>query len=121
MRTERTRKEHAVAPCYAVSCSIWCIATRVNSYFSAEHLFRAPATDTIQEKKNKALNTTDADLAVRLWWDIADELFYDVHTIPLFILPVQAVIDPEVISEYVFLGASDGWYSNLENIKAVRQ
>jgi len=97
------------------------IATRVHLYFSPERLFRSPATDTITENKNNALNTTDPAEAARLWKAVADELFFDVHTMPLFILPVQAVVDPEVISEYVFLGSPDGNYTNLEGIKGVRK
>jgi hypothetical protein len=48
-------------------------------------------------------------------------LYYGVHTMPLFTLPVQAIYDPEVIAEYIFLGPPGGSYNNLENIKGVRR
>ncbi|MCH8963099.1 MAG: ABC transporter permease, partial [Bacteroidetes bacterium] len=97
------------------------IATRVHFYFSPERFFRSPATDGITENKNKALETQDPAEAARLWKAVADELYFDVHTMPLFTLPVQAIIDPEVISEYVFLGPPGGSYNNFENIKGVRK
>ena len=97
------------------------IATRVNFYFSPERFFRAPATDTITKNTNIALRTTDWREAASRWKAIADELYFDVQTIPLFTLPVQAIIDPKVISEYVFLGPPGGAYNNLENIKRVRR
>ena len=97
------------------------IATRVHFYFSPERFFRAAVTDSITENKNKALNTTDPAEAAGLWKAVADELFFEVYTIPLFTLPVQAIIDPEIISEYVFLGPPGGSYNNFENIKGVRK
>ncbi|MCH8349727.1 MAG: hypothetical protein IIB29_05685 [Chloroflexi bacterium] len=96
------------------------IATRVHFYFSPERFFRAAVTDTITENKNIALNTTDPKVASSRWKAVADELYFEVLTMPLFTLPVQAVIDPEVISEYIFLGPPGGSYNNLENIKGVR-
>ena len=78
-------------------------------------------TDSIEEKKTKALGTTDKVLANSLWQEVADELYYGAHTMPLFTLPVQAIYDPEVIEEYIFLGPPGGSYNNLENIKGVRK
>ena len=95
--------------------------TRVHFYFSAERFFRAPATDTIQATKDRAYNTTSADEANALWQEVSDELFYNVHTIPMVTLPVQSVYDPEVIAEHVFLGPSGGATVNYENIKGVRK
>ena len=97
------------------------IDTRVHFYFSAERFFRAAATDTIQAWKNEALGSTDKVAGAELWQKVADELYFEVYTMPLFTLPVQAIIDPEVIAEYVFLGPPGGSYTNLENIKAVRK
>ena len=73
------------------------------------------------ENKNKALNTTDPAEAATLWKAVADELYFEVYTMPLFTLPVQAIIDPEIISEYIFLGPPGGSYNNFENIKGVRK
>jgi len=97
------------------------MATRVHFYYSAERFFRATVTDSIEEKKTRALGTTDKALANSLWQEVADELYYGVHTMPLFTLPVQAIYDPEVIAEYIFLGPPGGSYNNLENIKGVRK
>ncbi|MFQ6029678.1 MAG: ABC transporter substrate-binding protein [Dehalococcoidia bacterium] len=97
------------------------IDTRVHFYFSAERFFRAPATDTIQATKDIALNSIDRDAANVLWQEVADELFDEVHTMPLFTLPVQAIVDPEVVSQYVWLGVPGGNYTALEYVKAVRK
>ncbi len=70
------------------------IATRVHFYFSPERFFRSPATDGITENKNKALRTQDPAEAARLWKAVADELYFEVHTIPFFTLPVLAIFDP---------------------------
>ena len=97
------------------------IATRVHFYFSPERFFRDAVTDTITANKNKALGTTDSAEAAKLWKAVADELYFEVHTMPLFTLPVQAIIDPEIIADYVFLGPPGGSYNNFENIKGVRK
>jgi len=97
------------------------IATRVHFYFSPERFFRDAVTDTITANKNKALGTTHSAEAAKLWKAAADELYFEVHTMPLFTLPVQAIIDPEIIADYVFLGPPGGSYNNFENIKGVRK
>jgi hypothetical protein len=61
------------------------------------------------------------DEANRLLQEIADEAYYNIGGAPLVALPVQAVIDPEVVKEYVFLGVIPGYYVSLEYVKGVRR
>lgn len=62
------------------------IATRVHFYFSPERFFHDAVTDAITANKNKALGTTDSAEAAKLWKAVADELYFEVHTMPLFTL-----------------------------------
>ncbi|MSQ09475.1 MAG: hypothetical protein EXR52_00495 [Dehalococcoidia bacterium] len=39
---------------------------------------------------------------------------------PLFWLPVEAVVDAKIVSEWVFLGSLTGSWSHVQNIKAAR-
>ncbi|MBM2813179.1 MAG: bac 5 protein, partial [Chloroflexi bacterium] len=51
----------------------------------------------------------------------AGNVLYDNHLdIPLFWLPAEAVVDPKVISDYVWPGSISGIWTMPENIKAVR-
>ena len=97
------------------------IDTRVHFYFSAERFFRAYTSDDVQENKNLALRTSNASEAAALWQKVADEIFYRVGTIPGWTLSASAVGDPEVVSEYSFLGPNNGSYIYLEYVKGVRE
>ena len=96
-------------------------AIRVHFFYSPDRFMREYVTDSITEKRDKAFGTTDLDEANRLLQEIADEAYYNVGGAPLVALPVQAVIDPEVVKEYVFLGVIPGYYVSLEYVKAVRR
>lgn len=64
---------------------------------------------TVDDKKREAL------------WVKAGNLAYDQHKfVPLFWLPVEAVIDPKVVSDWVFPGSITGNWTHLWNIKAAR-
>jgi peptide/nickel transport system substrate-binding protein len=95
--------------------------TRVHFYFSPERFFRAYTSDTITEKKAVALASLDQDAANAIWQEVADEIYFDVGTIPGWVLPVNAVIDPAVVEHYAFLGPNGGNYISLEYTKAVRR
>ncbi len=97
------------------------IDTRVHFYFSAERFFRAYTSDDIQENKNKALRALNEADATADWQKVSDEIFYEVGTIPGWTLPVSAVVDPEVVAEYIFLGPNNGNYVYLEHVKGVRE
>jgi ABC-type transport system substrate-binding protein len=96
-------------------------ATRIHFFFSPERFHRAYVSDAITEKRNRALNSLDVNEANGLWLEILNEVFYNHGGVPLFSLPVQAVIDPEVVAEYVFLGPLGGQYISLEYVKGVRE
>ncbi len=97
------------------------IDTRVHFYFSAERFFRAYTSDDIQENKNKALRALNEADATTDWQKVSDEIFYEVGTIPGWTLPVSAVVDPDVVAEYIFLGPNNGNYVYLEHVKGVRE
>ena len=97
------------------------IDTRVHFYFSAERFFRAYSSDDIQENKNKALRALNEADATADWQKVSDEIFYEVGTIPGWTLPVSAVVDPDVVAEYIFLGPNNGNYVYLEHVKGVRE
>ena len=97
------------------------IDTRVHFYFSAERFFRAYSSDDIQENKNKALRALNEADATTDWQKVSDEIFYAAGTIPGWTLPVSAVVDPDVVAEYIFLGPNNGNYVYLEHVKGVRE
>ena len=97
------------------------IDTRVHFYFSAERFFRAHTSDDIQEWKNQALRALNEADATDIWQKVSDQIFYDVGTIPGWTLPVSAVVDPDVVAEYIFLGPNNGNYVYLEYAKGVRE
>ena len=46
---------------------------------------------------------------------------FDLHLdAPLFWLPAEAIVDPKVVSDYVFPGSISGTWTHPENIKAAR-
>jgi ABC-type transport system substrate-binding protein len=97
------------------------VDTRVHFYFSAERVFRAYTSDDIQETKNRALRALNESDATADWQKVTDEIFYQSGTIPGWTLPVSAVVNPDVIAEYIFLGPNNGNYVYLEYIKGVRK
>ena len=97
------------------------IDTRVHFYFSPERFFRGYTSDAITEKKALALASLSQSDADALWVDVSDEIFYEVGTMPGWSLPVNAVVDPNVVQEYVFLGPNGGNYISLEFAKGVRE
>ena len=97
------------------------VDTRVHFYFSGERFFRAYTSDDIQETKNRALRALNEADAVSDWQKVTDEIFYQSGTIPGWTLPVSAVVNPDVIAEYIFLGPNNGNYVYLEYIKGIRE
>ena len=97
------------------------IDTRVHFYYSAERFFRAYTSDDIQENKNKALRALNEADATADWQKVSDEIFYAAGSIPGWTLPVSAVVDPDVVAEYIFLGPNNGNYVYLEYVKGVRE
>ena len=95
--------------------------TRVHFYFSPERFFRAYTSDTITAKKAVALASLDQSTADKIWEEVSDEIFYEVATIPGWVLPANAVIDPAVVEHYAFLGPNNGSYIYLEYAKGVRE
>ena len=96
-------------------------AIRVHFAYSAERFMRFYVSDSVTEKRNRALNSTDLAASDVLWAEITDELFYEVSGMPLPALPAQATIDPDVVEEYVFLGPNGGFFVCLDEVKAVRK
>ena len=97
------------------------VDTRVHFYYSAERFLRAYTSDDIQETKNKALRALNEADAVADWQKVTDEIFYQSGSIPGWSLPASAVVDPNVVAEYIFLGPNNGSYVYLEYVKGVRE
>jgi hypothetical protein len=66
----------------------------------------------------RALNEADA---TEDWQKVTDEIYYQSGSIPGWTLPVSAVVNPDVIAEYIFLGPNNGNYVYLEYVKGVRE
>ena len=97
------------------------VDTRVHFYYSAERFIRAYTSDAIQETKNRALRALNEADATDDWQKVTDEVFYQSGTIPGWTLPASAVVNPDVVAEYIFLGPNNGSYIYLEYVKGVRE
>ncbi len=53
--------------------------------------------------------------------EVGELMFTRFGSVPLFFIPVEAVVNPQFVSEWTFPGPSFGTWSHLENIRAVRQ
>jgi peptide/nickel transport system substrate-binding protein len=63
--------------------------------------------------------TIDPAKAEPLWRQLGDMQFNLHAPVPLFWLPVYAMVDPDVVADYQFSGALSGIYTNAEYIQAV--
>ena len=56
-----------------------------------------------------------------IWLKQLGEISFTTYTVvPLFWLPPEAVINPEVVSDYIFPGAITSTWTHLEFIKAAQ-
>jgi ABC-type transport system substrate-binding protein len=77
--------------------------------------------DDIQQKFDAAFGATSKEAQAQFLREIGDFKFDNYSEVPLFWIPGQAVVDPRVISEYVWPGNVDAGFDHFEYIKATRQ
>lgn len=90
-------------------------------WFSPERFMRGYVSDTVTANFHAAIASTTLEEQAALFLKINNELFDEFSTIPLFWVPVTAVINPDVVEEYVFLGVTGGFFSPFEYVKIVRE
>ncbi len=65
-------------------------------------------------------NTLDEKKQNDLWKQVGEVLFTQHKEIPLFWLPIESVVDPKIVADWVFPGSATGSWTHIENIKAAR-
>jgi len=75
-------------------------------------------------KADTALNalseTLDPKRQDELWRVVGDALFYENKDIPLFYIPVEAVVNQNIVASWSFPGSITGGWTHVYNIKAAR-
>ena len=74
-----------------------------------------PELDAIYGPIRRTLEPKQQDELWRQWGDIA---YNQYASIPLFWMPSEAVVDPEIVADYPFPGSISGIYTHVEYIKA---
>ena len=64
--------------------------------------------------------TADPQKQEELWRKAGDIYYANAGSIPLFWLPVEAVVNASIISQWVYPGGISGAWSHVDNIKAAR-
>ena len=80
------------------------------SYFDAD-------TNAVVSKLERELDETKQAAYMK---DVGDQMLKKFGSVPLFFVPVEAVVNPEFVAGWVFPGPTFGTWSHLENIKAAR-
>lgn len=65
-------------------------------------------------------NTLDEKRQTELWRQVGEIMFTQHKEIPLFWLPIEAIVDPKIIADWTYPGAATGSWTHVENIKAAR-
>ena len=60
----------------------------------------------------------DPEKRAPLWRELGEYSFVNHTSIPLFWLPAEVVINPEIVAEWTFPGSITGFWTHVENIKA---
>ncbi len=69
----------------------------------------------------KQLNATlDEKGQAEKWRQVGDKRFELALDVPLFWLPVEAVVNTKIVSDWLFPGSLTGSWSHVQNIKAAR-
>ncbi len=64
--------------------------------------------------------TLDEKKADPAWRALGEAIFTRHSDIPLFWLPVEVVVNPKVVADYVFPGSLSDVWTHIENVKAVK-
>jgi peptide/nickel transport system substrate-binding protein len=74
-----------------------------------------PELDAAVNQITNTLNPKDQD---GLWRKVATVTFEKHLAMPLYWLPAEIVVDPTIVSDYVFPGSISGTWTHMQNIKA---
>lgn len=66
------------------------------------------------------LGTLDEGKQKELWARLGNAKFEAVHELPLFWLPVEAVVDPKIVADWGYPGSLSGSWSHVDLIRAAR-
>ena len=72
------------------------------------------------DRFDRIIKSVDREEQKRLELEIGDHVFDEYYVIPLFFLPVKVVVNPQVVSGWVFPGSFAGTYTHTEYIQAAR-
>lgn len=101
----------------ATNATQWTGALSYGSSLGVRRGVESPEVDTLLKQLNATL---DEKAQAERWRQIGDARFNQALDIPLFWLPVEAVVDPKIIREWVFPGSLTGSWTHVQNIKAAR-
>lgn len=76
-----------------------------------------PESNKILEQIGNTLDTKRQD---ELWRQAGEIIFMQHKEVPLFWLPIEAVVDPKIVAGWTFPGSATGSWTHVENIKAAR-
>jgi ABC-type transport system substrate-binding protein len=65
-------------------------------------------------------NTLDEKKQDELWRKVGEILYTQHKEVPLFWLPIEAMVDPKIVSDWIYPGSATGSWTHVENIKAAR-
>lgn len=93
------------------------VAVRIYNYSGSTGAIFEAVRVKIDELYEKAIQQTDPAKVAEIEQEIGDYKFYNYLELPLFWLPADAVVDPDVVAEYVFPGNINGYFTHLEYVK----
>ncbi len=65
-------------------------------------------------------NTLDEKKQDEVWRQVGEIVYTQHKEIPLFWLPIEAIVDPKIVADWTFPGSATGSWTHVENIKAAR-
>ena len=65
-------------------------------------------------------NTLDEKKIEDSWRDLGEVLFTQHKFVPLFWLPVEIAVNPQIVGDWVLPGSISGSFTHTEYIKAAR-
>lgn len=96
----------------------WIGSTVFGSYLSrANGGPELPEADAILKQIGA---TVDDAKRAQLWTEYGNIIYKEHRYVPLFWLPVEAVVDPKVVADWTFPGSISGNWTHIEAIKAVK-
>jgi peptide/nickel transport system substrate-binding protein len=65
-------------------------------------------------------NTLDPKKQDELWRQAGEIIFTQHKEVPLFWLPIEAIVDPKIVADWTYPGSATGSWTHVENIRAAR-